>query len=497
MNSFYQDDYQQSNNYNQNRQDQNNHQYKPNGHLLLDRRPENQSNIYSHFSKPKDKFGLSAFIPGLPHILSQQLQNKGILLLTCFVISLFCLFVIIFPELLFKICSWIPFFGIAKSSEEFGHFPALFKFSYAAFIVTLQVYLITENKRDIAQDFRTIEKDKRPTLFASSISTSYIFSASSLLIILLYTILYFNPIQIERSMQIDMTSFVDNPVQEKEPPPPKNTKKMAVQNAKNSGKSDPKKQVSPGQTKPKANPQKSQTKQAAKPTPPQPQTQPAQKPAQSQQQATQSAPPMPKPKAMQKGDSQTKPLFPSFKPRANSDERAVLSSSEQSVKDTNFASAYGGAGKPSSNPSPYAGGSPGKGPVLPSKPGGFSNGSGFGNSAPNNNPNGPTTVAAKRDVDFGPYVQDLQRRIQQAWTPTKSPNDKVVLFFTIKKDGSLVLSTIRVQSTTAPDAELAALQAIKSASPGFRPLPEGAASSVTFEWTFTQTGGKAISSRKY
>ncbi len=157
----------------------------------------------------------------------------------------------------------------------------------------------------------------------------------------------------------------------------------------------------------------------------------------------------------------------------------------------------GGGGSPSSGaPAPVKmsgghGGGPaggGSGPiaVAPSvaRPSGGGGGEGVhGNPDANSNPNGRPSVAAQKDVDFGPYMADLQRRIKRAWFPPKGQESKrVVVVFKIHRGGEL--SHLRLDhSSGMAIADQAALKAVENAAP-FRPLPDGAPDDVDIQFTF-------------
>jgi len=91
--------------------------------------------------------------------------------------------------------------------------------------------------------------------------------------------------------------------------------------------------------------------------------------------------------------------------------------------------------------------------------------------------------AAQADVDFGPYMADLQRRIKRAWFPPKGEESKrVVVIFKVMKDGSL--SNLRLDhSSGVKIADEAALRAVENASP-FKPLPAGSSDNVDIQFTF-------------
>jgi len=86
-------------------------------------------------------------------------------------------------------------------------------------------------------------------------------------------------------------------------------------------------------------------------------------------------------------------------------------------------------------------------------------------------------------LNYGPYMQDLQARIKRAWHPLKGgESKKAKVVFTVSRDGSITrLHTVNSAGDAAVDA--AGLKAVENAAP-FRPLPEGAPTSVDIEFTF-------------
>jgi TonB family protein len=89
----------------------------------------------------------------------------------------------------------------------------------------------------------------------------------------------------------------------------------------------------------------------------------------------------------------------------------------------------------------------------------------------------------QKDVDFGEYMADLQRRIKAQWTPPKGHEaDRVVFTFNIHKSGDV--SDIKLVSGSGfAQSDEAALAALKHASP-LKPLPEGASDTVGIQFTF-------------
>ena len=81
-------------------------------------------------------------------------------------------------------------------------------------------------------------------------------------------------------------------------------------------------------------------------------------------------------------------------------------------------------------------------------------------------------------------MRELQRRIRSNWDPPKGNESKrVVLLFKIAKDGRL-LSVRVMKSSGLPNADRAALNAVRLTAP-FKPLPAGyRESSVDIQFTF-------------
>lgn len=105
----------------------------------------------------------------------------------------------------------------------------------------------------------------------------------------------------------------------------------------------------------------------------------------------------------------------------------------------------------------------------------------------------PSVPASKdySEIDFGPYLDDLTRRIKRAWFPAKGDESKrVVAVFKIHKGGEL--SHLRLDSSSGKAiADQVALKAVENASP-FRPLPAGSPDDVDIKFTF---GYNAFGSR--
>ncbi len=90
---------------------------------------------------------------------------------------------------------------------------------------------------------------------------------------------------------------------------------------------------------------------------------------------------------------------------------------------------------------------------------------------------------ARADINFGPYMAELQRRIKRSWfPPTDSASKRVTARFTIHENGKLSNLQLSVASGSSV-ADQAALKAISNAAP-FPPLPAGSPESVDIEFKF-------------
>lgn len=93
------------------------------------------------------------------------------------------------------------------------------------------------------------------------------------------------------------------------------------------------------------------------------------------------------------------------------------------------------------------------------------------------------SLAQQQDVDFGPYMQELQRRIKRSWFPPRgSETKRVKIRFKVDSLGNPSDAQIS-ESSGVQSCDAAALAALAGAAP-FRPLPAGAPSSVDIEFSF-------------
>lgn len=87
------------------------------------------------------------------------------------------------------------------------------------------------------------------------------------------------------------------------------------------------------------------------------------------------------------------------------------------------------------------------------------------------------------EIDMGPYMRELQRRIKKAWWPPKGNESKrIKVSFKVAKDGSITRLRLANSSGVAI-ADDAALDAVNNAAP-FARLPEGAGDDVDINFTF-------------
>jgi TonB family protein len=97
---------------------------------------------------------------------------------------------------------------------------------------------------------------------------------------------------------------------------------------------------------------------------------------------------------------------------------------------------------------------------------------------------GAAGIDARRDVDIGSYLQQLQQQVRQQWIPgiTQS-SQRTVVYFVVSRSGQV--SGLRIARPSGSNAiDRAALGAIQRAAP-FAPLPTGYSSDyINIQFTF-------------
>jgi len=88
------------------------------------------------------------------------------------------------------------------------------------------------------------------------------------------------------------------------------------------------------------------------------------------------------------------------------------------------------------------------------------------------------------DVDFGPCMAQLQRKINSNWIPLRgdATTGRIVICFQVNSNGSID----NLKMITLSDSETAneaCMRAVRAASP-LRPLPDGAPNSIVVQFTF-------------
>ncbi len=309
-------------------------------------------------------------------------------------------------------------------------------------------------------------------------------------------------------------------VEKDQTPRDKNTKNRADVNSRSGGINDPKKPVSMPSSKPAAKPAPSSEspspapkkpsimnkitqnitpKPTAKPQPATTQQKNVQPSAQPQQaipkpQAARPQPPTAKPSVKPPMTPKTisKPTGSPFKipvPTGGT-QSGQYATGPISGSGTSKNGGTSGGGNYSPNPSlaPIGSGSgnklaQGSGTRGSGTGSGYGKGSGSGGGNPGGG-GGRPGIDAVREPDFGPYMRELQRRIKMNWDPPKGNESKrVVLLFTIAKDGRLLNCRV-FKSSGLQNADNAALNAVKLAAP-FRQLPpEFKGQSIDIQFTF-------------
>ncbi|OGI04927.1 MAG: hypothetical protein A2Y25_00695 [Candidatus Melainabacteria bacterium GWF2_37_15] len=293
--------------------------------------------------------------------------------------------------------------------------------------------------------------------------------------LIIATLTFFNwlPSVVEKPKPKDIEFVIVN--KPEKDPINKNTKLRSDRNSRAGGKHDPTRKESDPEPisapskpqQPTPPPQKAQTKVTPKP-------QPAPRPAQQ-------APKVP-PRPIINEKPYTPPKQP---PNAFSVPvpRSTIPPNAVRTPGGPVTSGPVGPSAPSSEPAPImSAGSSGGDTVRRSS--GYSIGGGNpGNPSPGN-PGGSPGIDALKEPDFGPYMMELQRRIKRRWNPPKGNESKrVMLLFKVSRDGRLL--SLKVYKTSGvPEADQAAIEAVKLAAP-FRPLPpEYRGNDIDIQFTF-------------
>ena len=285
-------------------------------------------------------------------------------------------------------------------------------------------------------------------------------------------------------------------VEKEATPVNKNTPYRADINSRTGGENDPTKKVSmpspqPAKVQKPSQPKTSAPKQAQKPVQQQKPAEPVKQQLQAKtQQAPVKAPEVAKPQPPTARPSIKPPMTPKTvqKPSSAFSVPVPTGGTKSGTYSTGPISGSGiaptggstssGSYAPTPSLAPTGGSSSGTRLSHGSTPGGTGNigNPGGGGGAPG--------IDAIREPDFGPYMRDLQRRIKMNWDPPKGNESKrVVLLFKIAKDGRLLSCSV-YKSSGLPNADAAALNAVKLTAP-FRPLPvDFKGQSIDIQFTF-------------
>jgi TonB family protein len=368
---------------------------------------------------------------------------------------------------------------------------------YDSFTVKKDIAALVKVRREDGSFFYTYRNTKAH--FTESSSLSFAIHCVILFFIILSLLLSW---QSKPKVKITNIEFIPTQIVSKKAPP-KDTKRKAAKQSIDQGKHDPAKKVTPATAAGKPQQPKPQTK--ASPTPkaatqpslpkiaPKPKTAP---PASAPKASTPKAAPAPKAAPRPSPKPSPKPLVSSSGEVKSTEDLRTGGALPKLMdyKSDGAVSTVGGSGT-GSVPAPKEGGSGvgaqiisqlGSIPRAPDSLGQSGTRGSYGTEGnPGQNPYGnrPPSVAAQADVNFGPYMSALQRKIKRAWRPPRgSESNRIVVTFVVLKDGRL--SDLRiVVSSPDPEANMAALKAVSEASP-FDPLPAGSGDTVDIEFTF-------------
>ena len=299
------------------------------------------------------------------------------------------------------------------------------------------------------------------TMFTLPESTPSSYILHSIVFICLFLMSLFFVITTKNKEQITEIEFILPQIESKKPPPPEVKRRSTVQSI-DQGKHDPKREISPAQPSRPASPPVAVPKVIPQMVSAAPQPVAPQQPR---------AIPKPVPKAVDR------PALVQAQPQP-----APIQNSQTETNDLPRPAA---PAPDQSNTGPTSQGSTNTIAVAPKVPGipGVGGLGNVGNPPPNPRPLAPSSIAARKDIDFGPYMNELQRRIKRAWRPPRGNESKrVIVTFKINKSGELSELVLKKSSGFEP-SDKAAILAIQAAAP-FARLPEGAPGSVDIEFTF-------------
>lgn len=334
-----------------------------------------------------------------------------------------------------------------------------------------------------------IRHDGSKDLFKESSSVSYVIHILILMMVLFSLLLSLHP---RPRVKVSRIEFIPPQIESKKKPPP--TQKRSQKNSIDQGKHDPKKPIKPPEKAPGKPQLPPKTQQTVKPAE---EPKPAPKPKTSPQSTKQESKPLP---------SLPLPLPRNIAPQPKISKEGINLANKADLKPsplprlmdyTPNSNSYGSAssGTPSPKTSDGVVGGTGSSEVIarlssipraPDSLGGAGAGGADGadgNPGPNNYPDRAPSLASQADVNFGPYMSALQRKIKRMWKPPRgSESNRIVVTFSIGTDGKLTNLKL-VRASELPDANVAALDAVTKAAP-FDPLPPGSGPSVDIEFTF-------------
>lgn len=417
-----------------------------------------------------------SIIPGIGQLYNGK-TKKGILFLIATFISLLMLFgslnpgsTLEFALIILTICKFLvgfifkfefepsPAAEFLMNSIKFG---GSFSTSLVVTIIAFVIYSMVDAYLDAEKaqeqfEYKIITTDSTMFRFSESTTSSYILHC--LIFSILFLVSLFLVIPTKPKEQITEIEFILPQIESKQPPPPE-TKRRSTTQSIDQGKHNPQKPITPALPTKPASPPVAIPKVVQQPvtlpkpiSQPQPQPKPIPKPVPKIQQQEALTQAQPQPAPIQNTQETDLP-----KPQAPAPESISDSESNSPGRVTAIA-------------------------VIPRVPGAGTLGE-VGNPPPNARPLGPTSIAAKKDIDFGPYMNELQRRIKRAWRPPRGNESKrVIVTFKINTFGELSDLDIKVGSGFEP-ADQAAVLAVQTAAP-FNRLPEGAPEKVDIEFTF-------------
>lgn len=417
----------------------------------------------------RDSLHWSFLIPGWHILQHDRHDKKGLLFFSTFLVSIA---IISFFLLIPFISQLIEFFHLGqylsqliKVSDPYALHTLIYgawygKVAWIFFLVLFNIYLSYLSFQYIKDNYiNSLELDRKVYIFDQTLSGVFLFQIISLLVCLIYGVLYLQPIEREVPLEMVFNQNIEEKVAQER------TKKIAnkanidegqkVTDKDTAGKVTPTEKINDRRLKSNMSAAPSmKTAPQSNPNKPQPEKKPEKQQNKNNKEKIVTA----------KDGEQPKP-----EKQVN---KAINNSSNSPSQKARYSTPY-----PKAQPSPIINNKASQA-IQPSPTATSSN-------KINNNSQNASVQANRAVVDYTEYQNYIQNLIHRNWKPA-DPNtsELVVVYFYIRKNGQLVPNSIKIKSASSNNAERNAIDAILRSAPSFRPLPAGSAEAIQIDFTF-------------